>query len=297
MPGFEPDLEHEGDEGEDGEQRRAGEGGARLVFVVEHLDVQRQGVGLATDVAGDDRYGTEFAHRAGVAQQHAVQQPPLDVGQGDAAEDLPAARPEGHPHFLLVAALGFHQRDQLARHEREGDEHRRQQDARQREDDFDFVGGKPRPQPALAAEEQDPHQAGDHRGDRERQVDEGQQPLAARKAELGDGPRRSHPAHRVEGHGHGGGDHGEPHRVAGALVLQGLDGDDPPLAQSLHEHRRQRQEQQQPQHQHRRTDQEAAGPDRVGWGGGVHRGGRGKEGRIDRRRASGNASPTGAGTG
>ena len=43
------------DQRQQGEQRGDGEGGRELVFVVEDLDVQRHGVGLAADVAGDHR--------------------------------------------------------------------------------------------------------------------------------------------------------------------------------------------------------------------------------------------------
>ena len=62
-----------------------------VVFVVQDLDVQRHGVGQAADVPGDHRHRAELAHRARVAEQHAVQQPPADIGQRDAPEGLPAA--------------------------------------------------------------------------------------------------------------------------------------------------------------------------------------------------------------
>ena len=65
-------------------QRGDREGADEVVVVVEDLDVQRHRVGLAADVAGDHRDRAELAHRARVAQQHAVEQAPLDVGQRDA---------------------------------------------------------------------------------------------------------------------------------------------------------------------------------------------------------------------
>ena len=79
-------LHGERDEGEEGEQRGDREGGAVHVLVVENLDLQRHGVGLAADLAGDHRHGAELAHGAGVAEKHAVEQRPFDVRQRDAEE-------------------------------------------------------------------------------------------------------------------------------------------------------------------------------------------------------------------
>ncbi len=101
--------------------------------------MQRHRVGQAADVARDDRDRAELAHRAGVAEQHAVEQAPLDVRQRHAPEGLPAAGAERQRGLLLVRALLLHQRDQLARDEREGDEDRRQHDAGHGEDDLDVV--------------------------------------------------------------------------------------------------------------------------------------------------------------
>ena len=50
-------LEHQGDERQQGEQRGRGEGADEIVFVVEDLHVQRQRVGFAANVPGDDRDG------------------------------------------------------------------------------------------------------------------------------------------------------------------------------------------------------------------------------------------------
>src|SRR4051812_7361978 len=69
-------LEDEGDESEEGEERGGGEGADEVVFVVEDFDVERQGVGLAADVSRNDGYGAEFAHRAGVAEDDAVEEAP-----------------------------------------------------------------------------------------------------------------------------------------------------------------------------------------------------------------------------
>ena len=94
--------------------------------------MQRHGVGLAADVARDDADRAELAHRPRVAEDHAVEQRPLDVRQRDAPEDLPAAGAEHARRLFLLGALRLHQRDQLAGDEREGDEDRREHDARAR---------------------------------------------------------------------------------------------------------------------------------------------------------------------
>ena len=91
-------LQHERDEREKREQRRDGERRLELIFVVENLDVQRQRVGQPSDVARDDRHGAELAHRAGVAENDAVEQAPLDVRQRHAEKRLePARRPARAP--------------------------------------------------------------------------------------------------------------------------------------------------------------------------------------------------------
>ena len=127
---FDQGLEGQGDDREQREHRRHREAGRERVLVVQDLDVQRQRVGLAPDVAGDHRHRAELAHRARVAEDEAVQQAPLDVGQRDPEERLPAAGAEHDGRFLLLGPLLLHQRNQLARHERRGHERRGQHDAR-----------------------------------------------------------------------------------------------------------------------------------------------------------------------
>ena len=74
-------LGDEGHEGQEGQERRDRERGLEVVFVVEDLHVQGQGVGPPADVAGDHRDRAELAHRARVAQDDPVEQAPLDVGK------------------------------------------------------------------------------------------------------------------------------------------------------------------------------------------------------------------------
>ena len=129
-PPLDQRLRDERDERQHGQQRGHGERGDEVVFVVEDLDVQRHRIGLAPDVAGHDRDGAELAHRAGIAEDHAVEHAPLDVGQRHAPEGLPAAGAEHHGRLLLLGPLRLHERDQLAGDERHRDEDRGEDDAR-----------------------------------------------------------------------------------------------------------------------------------------------------------------------
>src|SRR3954452_6439081 len=75
---FENGLCDQRDQRQHCEQRSDREGGDELVFVVENLDQQRHGVGLAADVARHDRDRAELAHRTRVAEQDAIQHAPFD---------------------------------------------------------------------------------------------------------------------------------------------------------------------------------------------------------------------------
>jgi hypothetical protein len=72
-------------------------------------------------------------------------QAPLDVGQRDVPEGLPAGGAQHDGGLLLFVALRLHQRNQLARDEGEGDEQRGQDDAGHGEDDLDVVLHQPGP--------------------------------------------------------------------------------------------------------------------------------------------------------
>src|SRR5689334_22943294 len=63
---FDELLECEGHQREQRKERRARERRRELVFVVEDLDVQRQGIRRAADVARHHGHGAKFAHRARV---------------------------------------------------------------------------------------------------------------------------------------------------------------------------------------------------------------------------------------
>ena len=94
-----------------------------------------------------------------------------------AVQPLAPSRQRG---FLLGVPELLHDRDQLARDEREGDEHRRQHHAGHGEDDLDARARRATVRTALRAEHQHEDQAGDHRRHRERQVDQGDQQRSCR---------------------------------------------------------------------------------------------------------------------
>ena len=120
-------------------QRRDRERARVVVFVVENFDVERERVGLAADVSGDDRDRAELSQRARGAEHHAVEQAPFDIGQSDAEEHLPGAGAQHHGGFFFFRPLRFHQRNQFARDERERHEGGGQDDSGDGEDDVDVV--------------------------------------------------------------------------------------------------------------------------------------------------------------
>ncbi|EWS63673.1 hypothetical protein Y695_03093 [Hydrogenophaga sp. T4] len=257
-------LDHQRDQGQQGQQRGDGKRGHRLVLVVEHLDVQRHGVGLAADVARDHAHGTELAHGARVAQDHAVDQAPLDVGQGHAPEGLPAGGAQNDGGLFFVVALGLHQRDQLACDEGEGHEEGGEDDAGHGEHDLDVVRHQPGAEPALRAEDQHIDQARHHRRDRERQVDQRGQEGLAPELVLGNRPGRGNAERQVQRHGHGGGEQRQADRRPGIGFLERFPVGVPALAKGFGEHGRQRQHQEQ-EHEHQRdAGQRPADPGRFG---------------------------------
>jgi hypothetical protein len=70
-------------------------------------------------MARDHRDRAELAHRARVAEHHAVQQAPFDVGQRHAKKVCQPPAPSTDRRLFFVGALRLHQRDELARDERE----------------------------------------------------------------------------------------------------------------------------------------------------------------------------------
>ena len=234
----------------------------RLVFVVQDLDVQRHRVGEAADVPRHHRHRAEFAHRARIAQDHAVEQSPADLRQHHAPEHRPAARAEGQRGLLLFGALRLHQRDQLARDERKRDEGRREHDAGHREDDLDVVRGEPA-EPALRAEQQHEDQAGDHRRDRERQIDQTEQETPAAERETRDQPRRGDAEQRIRRHHDRADQQGQTDRGARIGIDEAGDVEPHTLLQPVAEYREQRQQQEQADERERDRQQSPAQPARI----------------------------------
>ena len=188
------------------------ERGRELVFVVEDLDVQRQRVGQRRGCGRHDRHRAELAHRARVAEDHAVEQAPFDVGQRDAPERLPAARAEHGRRFLLLVPCacisGISSRatngnvTNIVASTMPGTA----------KITLRSCSASHGAEPALQAEDQHVDQPGDHRRHRERQVDQRDQHALAGKVELGDRPRRRDAEHEVERHRDRRGEQRQPDR-------------------------------------------------------------------------------------
>src|SRR3546814_4313555 len=73
-------LEDQRNERKRGKQRRNRKGRDEIILIIQDFDVQRHGVGLPPDMAGNDRYRAEFSHRPGVAEQHPIEKPPANIG-------------------------------------------------------------------------------------------------------------------------------------------------------------------------------------------------------------------------
>src|SRR5690606_7280208 len=220
---FQSRLENQSDQRQQGQQRGQGESGRALILVIEHFHLQRHGGGLAAYLARDHGHGAEFAHGAGIAEQHAIEQAPFDIGQRHPPEGLPARGAERERRFLVARALILHQRDQFARDEGEGDEDGGQHDARHGKENFDAIGFEPGAEHAAGAEKQDIDQARNDRRDRKGQVDQRDQEGLALEFELGDGPGGGNTEDDVERHGNGGDQEGQPDGRKRIGALQRLD--------------------------------------------------------------------------
>ncbi len=230
-----------------------------VVFVVENLDVQREGVGQPADMPGDHRHGAELAHCPRGAEHHAVDQAPFDVRQGDVPEHLPAAGAEQPRGFLFGAALFLHQRDQLASDKGHGDEQRCQDDARHGEDDLDIAVGQPLAEVTLGTEQEHVDQAGNHRRYREWQVDQGDQQALAAKLVLAHAPGGGDAEHQIERHRDAHGKQGELERGQGIGLEDRREEGADPLLEGFAEDDQQRQQKEQREGQPGRADQQAAG--------------------------------------
>jgi len=251
-------LGEQRDDADHAQQRRHGKSRLKTVLAVQDLDVQRQGVGLAADVPRHHRHGAELAQGPGRTQDHAVEHAIADARQGDPPKHLPTARAQRHCGQLLLVTLRFHQRNQLAGHERQGHKRGGEHDAGYCEDHADVALHQPRPEPALGAKQQDEHQARHHRRDRQRQIDERDQEHAAAELKACNGPGRRDTKHRIEGHGQQRNQQREANGAPGFRVRDGLDIRRPARAEGLVEHGGQRHGDHQPQPGQGQGDQKPA---------------------------------------
>ena len=215
-------------------------------------------------MAGDDRDRAEFAHRPRVAEEHAIEQRPADVGQCDGEEGAKAGGAEGERGLLVLRTLLLHQRDQLARDEGERDEDRREDEPRQREDHLHVVIDEPGPEMRLAAENEDEDQARDHRRDRERQVDQGDEEAFSPELELRDRPGSGDAEDDVQRHRDRGDRQGQAHGGERIRLADRLQHRRDALSERLDQHHRQRQHDEEREEAEREHDQRDAQRRRLG---------------------------------
>ena len=253
-------LEPERRDGDEREGRGGGEGAGDVEVVVEELDVERQGVGLAADRARDHRDRAELAHGAGVGEERAVEQRPADVRQRDEAEGLPGAGAERERGLLVLGALGLHQRDELAGDEGGGDEEADEHDRRHREHHLHAPGRERRPEQALLAVEEEVDGAGDDRRDREGDLDQRDHQLAAGELVARHHPGGGDAEDHVDRHDDHRGQHGQEDRVAhvgrGDVAQVAADA----VGESGDEDQRERHHERQRRDDEREGDEEAAPP-------------------------------------
>src|SRR5690554_4449406 len=226
-------------------------------------------------MAGHDRYGTELTHGAGIAKNDSVQQAPLDIGQRDPVEGLPAGGAQHQRRFLFLVALRLHQRYEFASDEGEGDEYGGQHDARYGKKYLDVVLVQPVAEPAVRAKDHYVDQAGYNRRDGEGQVDQGDQYVLAAKVELGQAPGRTDTEDQVQRHGDGCGDKRKPDGGEGVRLYDGRDVGFPAFLQCLRKNRQQGNKQKERQESEGGQHQQVSDPWRLQRGSRYARGGAG----------------------
>ena len=240
---FHERLQHERHQREARQQRCDSKRRLRIVFVVKNFNMKRQRIRDAADVPRHDRHRAKLPHRPRGRENHAVEQAPFDVGQRHAEEHLKPAGAKHAGRFLLLSAGGLHDRNDLARHERERNEDRREHDPRNGKHNLEAVIDQPRSKPAAAAEQEHEYQAGNHRRHGEWQIDEGHQQLAAAKLKLAHRPSGGHAEDNVERHGDGCREEGEPQRGDRIRLDDGGRVGVHALRERFDEHRRERHDQ------------------------------------------------------
>ena len=253
-----PGFQREGGEGDEDEQHRAGECRGGLVVLIQQFDVERQGVGFATDVAGDDGDRAKFAHRARVGQRHAVNQRPEDGRQGDAPPQLPTAGAEDDRRFFFRRAVLLHEGDEFARDERASHENGDEDDARHGEHQLQVVRGEPCAERAVRAVKQKIEQTGDDWRDSKGNIEQGNEQRAATEAEAGNEPGEGDAEDDVHRYGNGGNEQGQPEGVAGVHLGEGSGKGRPAFGKRAVEDDGQRQHEKEQHEGEREGNQEAS---------------------------------------
>ena len=161
---FENGLGDQRDQRQHRQQRGDREGGDELVLVVENLDHaaawcwSRRGCGRRRP---RPRRTRPSRARCRAGRRRAA--PHLMLGSVTRKKVCQPEAPSEIAASSSSRALLLHQRDQLARDEREGHEDGGEHDAGHREHDLDVVIAQPAAEPALRAEQQHEDEARDHR--------------------------------------------------------------------------------------------------------------------------------------
>jgi hypothetical protein len=127
------------------------------------FDVERQGLRLADQVAGNDRDGAELAEAARCRQDDAIGHAPANRRQRDSAERRERRSAEGPSRFFLFGADLTQDGDDLAHDEWERDEDRGEHHRGQREHDLDPVRVEPRAEPSGPGVDEEERQPDDDR--------------------------------------------------------------------------------------------------------------------------------------
>ncbi len=234
-----------------------------IVFLVQDLDVQRHGVGQAADVAGDHPHRPELAHGARGAQQHAIQQGPLDRGAASrarrsASRKRPTTAKPALRRCPVPASAGSVRAPRRGRSRTRWPARCRQRVKMI----LMIVVEQERPRPALAAEDQDvdqrpPPQATTENG---RSISENAA-ASCRGTRTSRWPGRPQtPNTSVQRHGDRRDQQRELHRRLCIRLQDGVAVGLPAIAQGLEEHRKQWQQQEPEQEQHRDRDQHPLHP-------------------------------------
>ncbi len=182
--------------------------------------MERDGVGQASYMAADDGHRAEFSKRARVAEKHAVEQTPFDIGQGDRCKRIKSRRAERQGCFFIANALLLHEGNELPGDKGQGDEDRCDNDSRCCKNDLEIERLQHRCEIALSPEEQDENQPGHDGRDRKGNVDQRQKQRFAGEFEFGDAPGRGKAEDEIERNGDGRHIEREPDRRLRVFVVE-----------------------------------------------------------------------------